>query len=201
LQIGFYLDNKLEKYGELAERLVASANKTMPGVPVFHLTNGECPEISGARAIRIPGQIPMGIRRVMHYAAMDGEWCFVDCDVLFLKDVRGVFEKPFDIAMADRRGTFLEGSEYERVMPYNFGVIFSRSRDFWNRVLDVLRLLPPEHQEWYGEQCATCQMLETASFHVLSSRFNYTPESKLDPLKDISILHLKGKRKTWFPDL
>lgn len=197
MNIGFYLQG-FAKYGAMAERLVASANAVMPGVPVYQLTDDKCPAIPGTLVLRIPGEIPMGTRRVMHYAALDGEWCFVGADVLFLQDVRPVFDKEFDIAMADRKGTELEGSGYETVMPYNFDVAFSRSRRFWGVVLDVLKQIPERYQEWGGEQCVTCRVLDQAKFLALPRKFNYTPESKLDPLKDVAVLHLKGKKKTWF---
>ena len=199
MKIGFFIEG--EDYLGMARALVQSARLTMPHVPIFQLTNGECPAIEGVEVIRIPGDIPMGTRRIMHYAALVGEWCFVGADVVFMKDVQHVFRHPFEIAMASRAGTYLSGSDYEQVMPYNFDVVFSRSPAFWACVLEVMKKLPAEHQRWGGEQCVTGYLARDADLHVLPCEYNYTPESKLDPLEDVAILHLKGKRKTWLPEL
>ena len=199
MKIGFFIEG--EDYLGMAGVLVESARREMPDVPVYQLTNGTCPAIEGVEVIRIPGDIPMGTRRIMHYTALEGDWLLVGADVVFLKDVRHVFEKPFEIAMASRDGTYLEGSDYARVMPYNFDVVFSRSPAFWKCVLEVMKKLPQEHQRWGGEQCVTGYLAKDADLHVLPHFYNYTPESRLDPLEGVAILHLKGKRKTWLPEL
>ena len=200
MKIGFFIEGL--SYLDMARTLVASARHVMPDVPIYQLTNSKCTAIDGVEVIRLGGaEIPMGTRRIMHYAALDGEWLFVGADVVFLKDVRHVFEKPFEIAMASRDGTYLEGSDYARVMPYNFDVVFSRSPEFWKCVLEVMKKLPQEHQQWGGEQCVTGYLAKDADLHVLPRFYNYTPETKDDPLKDVAVLHLKGKRKNWLPEL
>ena len=199
MRIGFYLQDA-EKYGEMAESLIRSAKKTMPDVEVWQFSDEGAPQVADLIK-RIPGDIPMGTRRVMHYQQCDGDWAFVDADILFLKDVQHVFGQSFDVAMASREGTYLEGSDYEKVMPYNFGVVFSRSPAFWGRCLQIMRRLDWKHQEWGAEQCVACQVLDAFPHMILPAKYNYTPETRLDELRDVHILHLKGKRKTWFPEL
>lgn len=194
MQIGFFVESKGLDFAKL---LVESARKTMPDVSVFQLTNGECEAV--AEPIRIPGKMPMGIRRLTHYSRLEGDWVFVDSDVLFLKDVRHVFDRKFDVAMADRKGTIWEKSEYAKVMPHNFGVVFSRSPKFWRVALEYLKRLPPDLQEWEGEQLVANRMAEHPGFkfEVLPSSYNFTPGKETDDMSKVHIAHYKGRRKAW----
>jgi hypothetical protein len=194
VQIGFFVESKGLDFAKL---LIESAKKVMPDVPIFQLTNGECEAV--AEPIRIPGSMPMGVRRLTHYSRLEGDWVFVDTDVLFLKDVRHVFDKPFDIALASRKGTLWEGSEYAKKMPHNFGVVFSRSPKFWRIALEYLKRLPPKLQEWEGEQFVTGQMAEHPGFSVeiLPSSYNFTPAEKTDDMTHVHVAHYKGPRKSW----
>ncbi|HEY6028808.1 MAG TPA: hypothetical protein VIV09_18105 [Pseudolabrys sp.] len=191
-----------EHHRHLAEMLVASISKVMPEVPVFHLTDGHCPTVPGTEVLRIHGAMPMGVRRVSHYIR-PGEWCFVDTDVLFKKDVRPVFDKPFDVALCSRKGTYMEGTEYAKEMPHNFGVVFSRQPEFWREVLMQLKKLPPELQEWEGEQALTGIFAKHPKYKVeiLSSAYNFTPKARDEDVSHASILHLKGHRKAWMSSL
>jgi hypothetical protein len=175
----------------------------MPGVEVFQLTDGDCPEVDGAKAMRLPGKMPMGVRRIRHYSQLDGDWVFVDTDVVFLKDVRPVFNDPFDVALATRKGSFLEGSQYEKDFPYNFGVVFSRSTAFWVKALGGMAMLPPDMQEWEGEQWLTGKLANSGRYKVkiLPREFNYTPEKVGEDLGAVSVLHLKGPRKKWITQI
>src|SRR6185369_4637862 len=104
----------------MAKHLIASAKTHMPDVPVFHLTDGKCPAVG--EVIRIDGEMPMGVRRLSHYARLSGEWLVVDTDVVFREDVSQIFEKPFDVALCSRKGTYMDGTRYATRMPYSFGV-------------------------------------------------------------------------------
>lgn len=201
MQIGFFVQG--EEHLPFAEYLIRSVEQTMPDVDVFQLTDGKCPALG--KVIRIRGDMPMGVRRIKHYANLEGDWVFVDTDVLFRKDVRHVFEKPFDVALADRKGTLWEHSAYAKEMPYNFGVVFSRAPEFWRELLPLMEKLPPKYQEWEGEQYLTNQMVQHPRsrfrFEILPSSYNFTPATKEQDVSQKHILHLKGKRKAWISDL
>ena len=201
MRLGFFVQG--EQHLPLAQSLIASAKKAMPDVEVFQLTDGKCPAVT--EAIRIPGEMPMGVRRVKHYANLQGDWLFLDTDILIRKDVRDVFDKPFDVAVASRTGTIWENCDYAAVMPYNFGVVFSRNPKFWQAHLAMLQTLPKKLQEWEGEQLVLCALAKRPrspyKVEVLPSSYNWTPAKKQDDISHAHILHLKGPRKAWLPDL
>lgn len=197
MRIAFYAEGE-GPHLDIAKHLIASAKQHMPGVQICLLTDEKTPALEGAEAIRIPGDMPMGVRRVMHYC-MPGEWLFLDTDVVFRKDVRDVFERDFDVALASRDGTYMEGSKYAELMPYNFGVVFSRNPCFWQTVLPELKKLSPDFQRWGGEQMLTCVLAQTGKFkaEILPSAYNFTPEKQDDDLSHVAIAHYKGARKAW----
>jgi hypothetical protein len=89
---------------------------------------------------------------------LDGEWLFVDTDCVIRKDVSDVFEDDFEVALTDRKGSMWEKTPYGMVMPYNMGVTFSRSPEFWEKVKKYLLTMPQKYQEWEGDQRVVCEM-------------------------------------------
>jgi hypothetical protein len=201
MNVGFFLQGP--HLIPLAETLLWSIRRVMPDVHIAHLTDGECPALPGTETIRIPEKMPMGIRRVTHYTRLEGDWCFCGVDVLFRKDVREVFDRPFDVALASRKGTVWGKSHYAALQPYNFDVLFSRSPDFWKAALKMMKICPEALQDNGAEQLITCLLTESELFNVeiLSSGYNFTPKNMTDDLDHASILHLKGQRKAWIPKL
>lgn len=202
MKIGFYCQSS-GPHWDIGLELIKSSKKVMPGVQIYHLTNQDCPEFDGVETIRIPKDGPMGLHRIQHYTKLEGDWLLCDSDVIFLKDVRRVFDDPFDVALATRKGSFLADSEYEQVFPYNFGVVFSRGPEFWLEAEKALKALPVEKQEWEGEQFVTGRLAKSGRYNVkvLPREFNYTPELPTEDVRHVSILHLKYKRKSWLPFL
>jgi hypothetical protein len=187
---------------ETAQYLIASCRRVMPDVEIHQLTDGETPVPEGVIAQRIPGKVPMGVRRIKHYSQPEGDWLFLDTDVLVMQDVRSVFDEPFDVALASRDGTYMAGTEYARAMPYNFGVVFSRGPEFWKFMLPHLMKMPPEMQQWEGEQLLTCELAKLDLFKtkILPSSYNFTPANRGDDVGHVHLLHLKGPRKKWLKD-
>lgn len=200
MKIGFYAQGD-GPHLEMAKYCVESAKDHMPFVKVYHLTDGVTPDVKGSIPIRIPQRLPMGVRRLSHYAGLEGEWCFVDSDVIFQEDVSSVFEKPFDVALASREGTYMEGTDYAEHQPYNFGVVFSKNPKYWRAILPLLMEMPLEKQHWGGEQelCneLALQALSTFSVEILPSRYNFTPKRRDTDVSDKAIVHYKGQRKAW----
>lgn len=200
MRIGFFVQDE-GIHWDCARYLIESVRRTMPAVEVFQLTNDSCPVVPGSQAIRIPGLMPMGLRRIQHYSQLEGEWCFCDTDVLFMEDVRDVFGANFDVAVSSRDGSGLEGSKYAKDFPYNFGVVFSRSPEFWKTALKAMKMLPPAMQEWEGEQWVTGKMVNSGRFpvKVLPRAYNFTPEG--GDYAGAKILHMKGPRKKLIPQI
>jgi hypothetical protein len=199
VRVGFFAQGEGEHL-HIAKHLIKSCQKVMPDVEVFQLTDDKTPAL--AEAIRIGGDIPMAVRRITHHSTLEGDWLFVDTDCVIRKDVRSVFDDPFEIAVTDRKGSIWEKSPYGMVMPYNMGVTFSRSPGFWKIVLENLLTLPEKYQQWEGDQRVVCEMIRAGfPVKVLPGKvYNYTPEVRGDKAEHAAILHLKGPRKHWIED-
>jgi len=207
LKVGFFCQKTTEDslvHFDIAKFLIQSVRESMPDVDIVQFTDDQSPEVKGVDDIhRIGGDLPMAIRRMTHHSRVSGEWLFVDTDVVIKKDVRKVFLDDFDIALTDREGTITNEHKYAQVMPYNIGVVFSRSPNFWKFVVDTLKTVPPNFQHWEGDQRVICEMMKLGlhrkyGFNVKiipGRQYNYPPKSEDDT--DASILHYKGNRKKY----
>ena len=182
--------------------LVRDVRREMPGVAVAHLTDADSPSLPWVdRVERLPAG-PLLERRIEHYAAHDGDWLFLDTDIELCGDVRGVFADPyFDVALTDRDWPHLtQPARLIEEMPYNTGVVFSRSRAFWSEVLATWRDGSPDQRaDWLSEQRAVAHVARSGRYRVrvLSGMaYNYPPSSGDDP-RWAAIRHYKGRRKVW----
>lgn len=200
MRIGFFVqlnDPESAVHIELAELMMRSARLVMPDVPIVQLTDDYTPRVIGVDdCIRLPGDMPMAVRR-MSLQAMDGDWLFVDPDVMFRRDVRDVFNKDFDVAITDRAEiTPDRESDYSRLMPHNTGVVFSKSRHFWERVKAKLVTMEQKYQEWTGDQLVICGMAKDKGVIVLPGKvYNFPPEGGDTDVSGAAIVHYKGNRK------
>lgn len=186
----------------MAQHLIASAKRVMPDVEVWQLTDGDAPKVRGIDGcIRLAGQMPMAVRRMKLHSMLHGEWLFVDTDVVIQKDIRHVFESPFLVAVTDRVGSLWEHSPDVKDMPYNMGVTFSRSPEFWEEVVKRLQKLEPHLQQWCGDQLVVCQMAKEKLQKVLPGHiYNFTPGTRDEDRSHAAIVHYKGSRKDWVND-
>lgn len=185
----------------LADMMIRSVKKAMPTVEIVQLTDEKTPVLYGVDAVRrIESPHKMAVQCVDHYATCEGDWLLIDTDVLIQRDVRHVFDEPFDIAVCDRDGTTVEGEEegfalFEK-MPHNIGVMFSRSPAFWLAVREKLLQMDEKKQHWMGNQYAACEVIAEGQFNVkhLDGRvYNYPPLTKRDTCTEASIVHYKGQ--------
>lgn len=186
----------------LAKALIRSVRQTMPSVEVVHLTDEITAPIDGADRVERHPPAPIALGCLEAYAAREGDWLFVDTDVIVQRDVRWIFTAPFDIAVADREGTLRPkevGTKFMSSMPYNKGSVFSRSPAFWSAAAAHLRTLSEKRQHWMGDQAAMNHVIATGRFHVhiLPARYNYPPQQRDEDLNAQAILHYKGSRKAW----
>jgi len=195
--------------------LLNSIRRTMPGVEVTHFTDQTSPPVTGVDEVRrLPNGKMLGVR-LAHYAQAEGNWLLVDTDVLIRRDVRDVFEQPFDIALSDRNWPWLPQSpEILTTMPYNTGVAFSRSKAFWQEVWHRWIALPEAQQDWFSEQRVVWSVIAAQSTNFVGSdgRFllKILPGTQYNcPVRGpapheeeqaAKILHFKGNRKGWMVD-
>lgn len=205
MRVGFYYSYTVpgsERHLHIARHLIESVRDVMPGVEIIQLTDDKSDAAPGVDdVLRVVGDMPMGVRRVTAQSRCSGDWLFVDSDVVIQKDVRDVFKWAFDVAVTDRKGTEMEGTPYEKAMPYNNGVVFSRSPSFWGDVRSTLLTLPERLQEWEGEQRVLCRVADSGGFNVKvlpGLAYNYPPRKPGEDVSHASILHFKGEtRKAW----
>lgn len=188
-----------------AKALTRSVRQVMPKVDVVHFTDEQSRNIEGVDAVFRLQKAPMAQLRMQHHANVSGDWLFVDTDVLFQQDVRGVFSRPFDIAYTDRDWDHLKpAAGFTEEMPYNMGVVFSRSPQFWADVLERLRQLSKPERRWMGDQQVFCEVIAANRYQCVAlpgSRYNFPPS--LDPEdtespqleQQAAIVHFKGPRR------
>jgi hypothetical protein len=181
---------------------VMAASAKRLGYALVQMTDERTPAVPGADAvIRLPwdGERLMTYR-LQHLAALAEPALVVDTDVVFVRDVRHVWARAFDVALTRRGGPALDpnGVDLAEVMPYNTGVMFSRSRAFWQRCHELCRAFPPEVQRWYGDQYAV--RFAAPEFEVLElpvDPYNYSPGAPDEDVSQRYIVHYKGARKDW----
>jgi hypothetical protein len=203
MTIGFFTVFRIDPQHYLhAAALVAECCTVLPSVPVVHLTDDKTPAVPGVRAVHRCPFGPMLERRLESYAATAGDWLLVDTDVSVRQDVRDVFDDPwFDVAVTDRNWPHLpQPADVLQTMPFNTGVMFSRSGAFWQEVLAVWRAYPEGDRDWMSEQRAVAEVVKTGRFRVKvlpGMVYNYPPGAA-DAQADAAIWHYKGPhRKAW----
>lgn len=185
--------------------MVKSAKKLMPFVPIVHFTDETSKAVKGVSAVRRKPAEPMGLLRMRHCAGVEGNWLFVDTDILFQQPVDQVFKRSFDVAVTKRDWAHLRtATGFAEKMPFNTGVVFSRRPHFWGEVYTRLRNMDDEQQEFMGEQQVICDLAQDDRYKVLKlsgTQYNFPPElpdavpaHKLQ--KYASIVHYKGDRKS-----
>lgn len=175
-----------------AEKMVAAA-KEVHGCDVVQMTDLVTPKVTGVdEVIRHKPDVPLMVFRLRHLATFHHQdMLILDTDVICKAPCPEVWAKDFDVALTKRDAEF---------MPYNTGVMFSRSIDFWQDSLDfLLRRCKPHHQNWYGDQLAVNGVVKTNRYTVLDlpcGTYNWTPEAQ-DETSDAKFWHYKGCRKEW----
>jgi hypothetical protein len=107
------------------------------------------------------------------------------------------------VALTDRQWPHVAQSPaFIEAMPFNTGVVFSRSPEFWQAVLETWRGYTPEQQaDWMSEQRAVAEVVRRDVFTVLvlpGMVYNYPPTTKTDEgLAGAAVVHWKGRRKAW----
>jgi hypothetical protein len=205
----FYIDTGTESAAAnlaCARLMVQSAKREMPSVKMVQFTDQVTSGIKGVDEVRRKPSEPMALLRMRHHAGVKGDWLFVDTDVYFQRDVRRVFrEHEFDIAVTNRDWKHLKAAGgFTARMPFNTGVVFSRSPHFWREVYGRLRTFPANLQQWMGDQEVIGDLVHENedmrwfNVHQLKgSLFNYPPAIRLEKteatrIDEAWIVHYKG---------
>lgn len=187
-----------------ADFCLRSLKRHMPDVEVWQLTDRTSPSVVGVdNVVRMSGNaraLPFTRFMAAMYAtvAPDGEWLFLDTDVVVQQDVRHIFDVPaFDLAVADRAGTYLEGesgSEFMAAMPYNAGVMFSRPAAPWGAITEAIDALPVQQQQWLGVQLALAALIPSGGVRasILPPTYNYPPHAADEDVSTKACVHYKG---------
>jgi lipopolysaccharide biosynthesis glycosyltransferase len=200
MNVGFYLISNHDPGSYLrADMLIRSIKKTMPGKEIAQFTNKTSSVLYGIKEIRKNAAV-----RLEHYAQMSGDWMFIDTDTIVQNDISSVFDKPFDIAIADRNGSLLPSeaeSDFMKQQPYNLGVVFSRCPEFWKETVREWNTFPDSYRkQLVSDQCAVNNVIRKYKFDVLildGEVYNYSPHDPNEDVSNHSIVHYKGIRKEW----
>lgn len=206
MQVGFFFVLKTDPAHYLhAAALVREATLSMPYATRVQLTDSTTPEVPGiTRAQRIQSSAPLLEQRLVHYAALEGEWLLIDTDVMVKDDVSDIFDDPvFDVALVDRNWPHLpQGDKMLIDMPFNTGVVFTRCQTFWTEVLDTWQGYPAStRNDWMSEQRAVADVVRSGHYKVKilpGSIYNYPPKFAADVPATANLAHFKGpERKAW----
>jgi hypothetical protein len=182
--------------------MMASVRATMPGVRIVQFSDESSPHLDGADQIVRRPVDPMALLIAKHYRDCEGEWLFLDTDVVVQRDVRWVFDANWDLALACRmREDYTpQTRDLWRAMPYNCGVMFSRSPLVWADVVSRIETMPLDVQRFMGVQQAVCDVVASGLYRteILPRSFNYSPHLEDEDVSDQAIVHYKGAgRKPW----
>jgi lipopolysaccharide biosynthesis glycosyltransferase len=195
-----------------AEGMAVSVKRAMPAVSVVQFTDERTEQVAGADEVyRLWSQSgSMAMARFWCQAQLDGEWLFLDTDVIVQQDVRKVFRSRFHIAVTTRNWRHLKPAKgFTERMPFNTGVIFSRSQKFWQDCYDQLKASEIDDQDFMGHQEVICDLVASDRYeiaYVKGSRFNcppYVPGGKEGGdqelsdrmVKEAAIVHYKGAQR------
>jgi hypothetical protein len=192
---------------EVAQIMVASVKRAMPGARVVQMTDYSTKPILGVDEVirkHWNGQRLMPYRFLHMKDFPLDRTIFMDYDVVVQKDLSALFEDDFDIALTTRPEEDLSKRPLMReAMPYNTGVMMSRPSGlpFWDQAYEMCLGMPDESQGWWGDQLAIKALAESTTLKLRKypgDLYNYSPGLYDEDVSDKFVLHYKGKmRKAW----
>ena len=201
----------------IADLMLLSAKKALPGVRTFHLTDsvtrglGDIVVRSSIEAKRESLMVHRLTMIELFVKSLGEDALLVDPDVLI------VTPPPFedcDIGLTWREP--VKGKVYGS-MPFNTGVMFSSGKagPFWNKAADISDYLPKSMKAWFGDQMAIALLVGLDAFDRRKNepievagcrvRFypcathNFTPETEPTEVLPAHVVHFKGAAKEWLP--
>lgn len=209
MNVGFYNAAGADaRHSVMGDAMIRSVRETMPGVSVTQLTDLTSPALHGVSSVIRRAPAPLALATARLYSELEGEWLLVDTDVLVQRDVRHVFDEPFDVAVVERGPTLVVGEmvpgtksrQFIERMPHNIGVVFSRCPAFWAEVARRMEQESEKLQAWMGNQEIACQLIREGKWRirVLPATYNWAPAVSNEDVSQQAIVHYKGPvRKDW----
>lgn len=178
---------------DLAEIMVRSVRKEMPGLKVIQQTDEitkQLPFVDGVWRKKRTGDFIE--HRFGMLQAIEEETISLDYDVIVNKDLRHVFKEDFDLALTLRKG-------HPEETRLNSGVMFLRpsGNGFWEETLNEYQSIK---DGWQNGQTAKSRASLKTNLNILyldANLYNYPPRNKEEDISMKYVAHYKGKRKEW----
>jgi hypothetical protein len=212
VKVGFLFVGSDSTGRACAEGLVCSCKRVMPDVPVVQFSDETTEPIAGVdEVMRRPFRSgSLAILRFTHQATVTGNWLFLDTDIIIQKDVQKVFRGKFHLAVTTRNWKHLKKADgFSERMPFNTGVIFSRSSKFWVEAVRTLEASETDDQDFMGHQQVICDLVASGRYDVAylkGNKYNCPPfveggKEGGDPdlsdvyVRNAYIVHYKGAER------
>lgn len=189
---------------EIAEIMIASVRRSMPGVKVVQMADLTTPALAVDEVVRKPFSHMFWVPWLMEFVSeLPGEVLFLDSDIVVQRDLSPLFNTGADLVITTRGPKVFDG----RQMPFLLGVTASRTPEIWLELRDRVLAMPEEKDRgWWGSQVAIFDMWMDEQDGrgkwkiavVDCDPHNYVPKDENDAPADKWVLHYKGKkRKPW----
>lgn len=203
MKLCFFAYGDNENIRRMAEMMVRSARRHMPGLPIIQATDADSAQydfVDGVQRVNSILADPPALMLAKHYAMLDEETIFLDADIIVRADLREVFSAEFDVALCERS----LGDRMKLQQRFLGGVEWFRNPTFGAAVYQEVSQMGFGEQFWYGVQIAFHKLYHSHRFNILSMpcrHWNYAPkmpQGEHQPIPDdVRAVHYKGSRKNW----
>lgn len=193
-------------YRGLISGLIDNINTVCPGEKLLLLTDDTTPLISGvSQVLRVPRTMGLMTWRLKCHQLAHGvadEILFIEPDVRFSENVMSEFAAgDFDVSITTREAEVILADD-RIASNYGFGVMYSKSQDFWREAKLYCQTLSEKYQNWFGDMLAIEHVLDSGQFRVKvmpGAIYNHVVNDPCET-SDAKVRHYKGKRKAWLFD-
>ena len=190
----------------LADGMVASVRKHMPGSRIVQLTDTKSARRPGVDAVmrRPMDRALMRFRTQMFSLIETMPAIRLDTDVLVQGDLATAFVGDWQLGLTHRDTPIVDrdtGEDVAQTMPYNGGVVFFRDRGAALTLADIMAAQTFDEATWWGDQMSLKALADEGRFKTRvfdCSTWNHTPMTKGEDVSEKMVVHYKGeKRKAW----
>jgi hypothetical protein len=184
-------------------RFVDSVLTNMPFARIVQFTDLESPEVPGIHEVRRSDiKTPLWVHRWRAYSELEGDVVCLDTDVIVQRDLGKLFAFDWDIALTRRDKPVYDPNKVDitKTMPFNGGVLLSRSPRWLASLASTCEEINHLNQEWYTDQLAMAVCVRSqkeSCLHLPCEVYNFTPNAPRESVSHAWVVHYKGKRKEW----
>lgn len=177
----------------LAAIMIASVRRAMPHARITQISDAKYPAVPGVDSVLRHAWakvdwIVFRYEALLAFALAYGSHLMLDYDIVVRKDVSGVMQEDFDIAMCvtpDRADAVLNG-----------GVIFCKTHRLYSEGLRIYLSRPDLQDAWEGGQTTQSMAAKAMRCKFLDfDTYNFTPSGPGKVPASASIVHYRGRRK------